>query len=79
MPTTTTLRGIAASVQYLSQSGHSYRVAKSIEKADMLNLTVGGKNVTLIKDKSLPVVNEGDDVEVTGRSIHEAAGWKLSR
>ncbi len=66
MTATTTIRGIAASVQYLSLSGHSYRVAQSIDKADNLNLNVGGKNVALMKDSSLPLVNEGDDVEVTG-------------
>jgi DNA/RNA endonuclease YhcR with UshA esterase domain len=66
--------GAAASVQYITRDGRGYRLAKSIEKADILNLNVGGKNATLIKDKSLPLVNEGDDVEVTG-VVNSKSGW----
>ena len=75
MTNTTTARGTATSVQYLTHEGRQgYRLAKSIEKADAMNLSVGGTNATLIKDISLPVVNEGDDVEVTG-AVNSRSGW----
>jgi hypothetical protein len=62
----TNLRGAAAAVQYITRDGRGYRLAKSIEKADMLNLSIGTRSASLIKDKSLPLVNEGDEVEVSG-------------
>jgi hypothetical protein len=65
---------ISVSGAYITRDGHGVRLAKSIEKADILNLNVGGKNATLIKDKSLPLVNEGDDVEVTG-VVNSKSGW----
>lgn len=75
MTNTTTARGTATSVQYLTREGQQgYRLAKAIEKADTMNLSVGGKNASLIRDKSLPVVNEGDDVEVTG-VVNSRSGW----
>ena len=75
MTNTTTVSGTATLVQYLTREGQQgYRLAKSIEKADTMNLCVGGKNATLIKDKSLPVVNEGDDVEIIG-VVNSRSGW----
>jgi hypothetical protein len=70
----TSMCGSATSVQYITRDGRGYRLAKSIEKADVLNLNVGGKNATLIKDKSLPVVKDGDEVELTG-VINSRSGW----
>jgi len=74
MTDTTSVRGTATSVQYLTSEGRSVHLAKSVEKADMLNLSVGGMNAALIKDKSLPEVKEGDDVEVIG-VINSRSGW----
>ena len=87
------MRGTATSVQYITREGHGYRLAKSVDKADTLNLSIGGKNAALIKDKSLPLVSEGDDVEVTGvvnsrsgglevvvlKNHTSGAEWKFSR
>jgi DNA/RNA endonuclease YhcR with UshA esterase domain len=70
----TSKRGKATSVQYITRDGRGYRLAKSIQNADMLNFIVEGTNATLIKDKSLPVVNEGDDIEING-VINQRSGW----
>jgi hypothetical protein len=93
MPETITLRGAATSVQHMTLDGRAYRLAKSIEKAEMLNLLVAGKNASPINDKTLPVVNEGYDLEITGvtnprsgglevvvlKNYTSGAEWKLSR
>jgi len=93
MPNLTTWQGAATSVQYLTRDGRSYRPAKAVEKADILNFSINGKIATLIKDKTIPLVNENDEVEATG-VVNERSGglevvmlknrtlnteWKFSR
>jgi hypothetical protein len=60
MPNLITWQGAAISVQYLTRDGRSYRPAKAIEKADVLTFSLNGKSATLVKDKTIPLVNESD-------------------
>ena len=66
MPNLITWQGAVTSVQYLTRDGRSYRPAKTIEKADILTFSMNGKIATLVKDKTMPLVNENDEVEATG-------------
>ena len=43
--------------------GRQPRAAKRVEKADSLSFKVGERWAMAMKDKTLPVLNEGDDVE----------------
>ncbi len=69
-----TLCGNVEYAQYLTLKEQKYYIlAKSIEDANTLNIRVDGKDFTLMREDSLPVVNIGDEVEVTGMS--NSHGW----
>jgi hypothetical protein len=72
-----TWQGAATSVQYLTSSGRSYRLAKSIEKADLLNFNLNGKIASLMKDNTMPLINETDEVEATGVFNERSGGLEV--
>ena len=73
----TTLRGAASNVQYLVMDGRQLRAAKSVEKADSLSFKIGERGAMAVTDKTLPVVNEGDDVEVDGAPNPRSGGLEV--
>ena len=74
MPDFTTLRALVSDVQYLETVGHLVRAAKSAEKAGSVSFKVGERGATAIKDKTLPMLSDGDDVEVMGVP-NPRSGW----
>lgn len=74
MVSTITLSGNAEYVQYLVLKEQKYYIlAKSIDKANTLKIRVNGKDFTILREDSLPVVNVGDAIEVTG--VQDSHGW----
>ena len=58
----TTIRGIATSIRYFISNRNMIMPAE-YRSANVIYLNIGEKNVNIHKDNSLPVINEGDDVE----------------
>lgn len=58
----TTVRGIATSIKYFISSRNVIMPAE-YRSANVIYLNIGEKRVNINKDNSLPVINEGDDVE----------------
>ena len=58
----TVVRGIATSIKYFISS-RNVRVPAEYRSANVISLNIGGKGVNIHKDNSLPVINDGDDVE----------------
>ncbi|MBI5290610.1 MAG: hypothetical protein HY872_01900 [Chloroflexi bacterium] len=77
MPDLLTLRGIASNVQYIVMDGRQLRAAKSVDKADSLSFNVGERGAMAMKAKTLPVLNEGDDVEVMGAPNPRSGGLEV--
>ena len=70
----TTVSGTVEYAQYLILKEQKYYIlAKSVDEANTLNIRVEGKDFTLVGDNFLPVVNIGDEVEVTG--VPNCHGW----
>lgn len=68
------ISGNAEYAQYLILKEQKYYIlAKSIDEANTLNIRVKGKDFTIMRDGSLPVVNIGDEIEVAG--LPNSHGW----
>jgi hypothetical protein len=69
-----TVSGNVEYAQYLTLKEQKYYIlTKSVEDANTLNIRVKGKDFTLMRDGSLPIVNIGDEIEVTG--LPNSHGW----
>lgn len=69
-----TVSGNVEYAQYLTLKEQRYYIlAKSIDEANTLNIRVKGKDFTIMIDGSLPIVNIGDELEVTG--VPNSHGW----
>lgn len=77
MPDLLTLRGIASNIQYLVMNGRQLRAAKSVDKADGLSFKIGERGAMAMKAQTLPVLNEGDDVEVMGAPNPRSGGLEV--
>jgi len=58
----TTIRGVATSIRYFISNRNMIMPAE-YRSANVIYLNIGEKNVNVHKDNSLPVINDGDDVE----------------
>lgn len=57
-----TIRGMATSIQCFISSRYG-RMSSEYRSANLISLCIGEKNININKDNSLPLINDGDDVE----------------